>query len=91
MRKIKQERAQRVNVSMPQSTLDSIDKNLEKLRGFVIQKGVDPSRAELLINRSAFLRECCELLASDAGYTLLKGSFMALLGVEDDGQIEMNV
>lgn len=89
-RKPPSERAVRVNISLAPKTLEEIDKNVDKLKNWLIGKmGVDEKEVEKVVSRSALITEVVQTLATPQGFENLRGGFAVALGVVDNGQQDL--
>lgn len=84
-----QERAVRVNVSLSPETLVRIDKNVERVGRWLIQKGASESDVRKVVNRSALIKEMVETLGTEQGYHSILTGFSAALGVVGYEQCEL--
>jgi hypothetical protein len=85
----KKEIAVRVNITLPPSTLERIDKNVERIQQWLIRHGADEKDINKFVSRSSIIKEMAETLATEVGYESVLMGFKMRMGVEDNGQVEM--
>ena len=83
------ERSVRVNISIKPSTLERIDKNVERIAKWLIKKGADVRDVAQSVNRSALITEMVESLGTEAGYHSMLTGFSMALGVHGAEQCEL--
>lgn len=89
VRKPAAERAVRVNITLPPSVLDGLDKNVERLQAFFIRHGAEAKDVAQAVNRSSFLQELALGMYTEFGYQSIKAGFAQKLGLEDNGQTSL--
>lgn len=85
----KKERSVHVNISLKPSTLEAIDKNVERITKWLVSKGADVRDVAQSVNRSALIAEMAESLGTEAGYNSLLLGFSLALGVHGAEQCEL--
>ena len=88
----KKERSVRVNISIKPSTLEAIDKNVERIAKWLIKKGADVRALRDVaqsVNRSALITEMVETLGTETGYHSMLMGFSMALGVHGMEQCEL--
>ena len=85
----KKERSVRVNISVKPSTLEAIDKNVERIAKWLIKKGADVRDVAQSVNRSALIAEMVESLGTETGYHSMLMGFSMALGIHGMGQCEL--
>lgn len=83
------EMAVRVGITLPPSTLERIDKNVERVQQWLIRHGVDQKDINKFVSRSSIIKEMAETLGTEVGYESVLMGFKMRFSVEDNGQVEM--
>lgn len=83
------ERAVRVNVTLPPEVLKRIDKNVERISRWMLRKGADEKEVRKSVNRSALIKEMVASLGTEAGYHSMLMGFSMALGIHGMEQCEL--
>lgn len=83
------EMAVRVGITLPPSTLERIDVNVERIQQWLTRHGVDQKDINKYVSRSSIIKEIAETLATEVGYQSVLNGFKMRFAVEDNGQVEM--
>ena len=81
-KKSNEERAVRVNITLPPTTLERIDANVDKLQAWLISRGIDEKQVRATVSRSSVIKTVVEELAKEHAFAVLKGSFALALGFD---------
>ena len=81
-KKSNEERAVRVNITLPPLTLEQIDANVDKLQAWLVSRGIDEKQVRATVSRSSVITTVVEELAKEHAFTILTSSFALALGFD---------
>ena len=77
-----------ISIVLTDTQLKNLDTNVQKMKNYLIGRGIPEQKVNGLVNRSAIIREMVLELATESGYLAMLSGFATALGL-DAGQTDM--
>jgi hypothetical protein len=77
-----------ISIVLTDTQLKNLDTNVQKMKNYLIGRGIPEQKVNGLVNRSAIIREMVLELATERGYLAMLSGFATALGL-DASQTEL--